>query len=160
MNRINTWLNGRWTISVLSGLLILASFIASRGLGEALAADLLMVGAALVAGTPIVRNAINALAVRNISIDLLVSIAAIGAVIIGEYWEAAAVTFLFAIGRALESATLNKTRAALAELVAVAPDTAVVMRQGASRSKCRPAASPWARWCWSRTAPRYQSMAR
>ena len=47
-----------------------------------------------------------------------------------SYWEAAAVTFLFAIGHALESATLNKTRSALAELVAVAPDVAVVMRDG------------------------------
>ncbi|WP_230953365.1 heavy metal translocating P-type ATPase, partial [Propionibacterium freudenreichii] len=45
-------------------------------------------------------------------------------------WEAAAVTFLFAIGHALEAATLNKTRSALAELVAVAPDSAVVVRDG------------------------------
>jgi len=59
-----------------------------------------------------------------------VSIAAIGAVIIGNYWEAAAVTFLFAVGHALEAATLNKTRSALAELVAVAPDVAIVLRDG------------------------------
>src|SRR5690625_7968612 len=65
-----------------------------------------------------------------ISIDLLVSVAAIGAVIIGNFWEAAAVTFLFSVGHALEAATMNKTRSALAELVAVAPDTAVVMRDG------------------------------
>src|SRR5699024_8289793 len=63
-------------------------------------------------------------------IDLLVSVAAIGAVIIGNFWEAAAVTFLFAVGHALEAATLNKTRAALAELVAVAPDSAIVVRDG------------------------------
>jgi len=130
MNNINAWINGRWTIPALSGLLILASFTASKGYGAATAGDLLMVAAAIVAGLPVVRNAIRALAVRHISIDLLVSIAAIGALIIGEYWEAAAVTFLFAIGHALESATLNKTRAALAELIAVAPDTAIVMRKG------------------------------
>ncbi|WP_287031491.1 cation-translocating P-type ATPase [Glutamicibacter sp.] len=58
------------------------------------------------------------------------SVAAIGAVIIGNFWEAAAVTFLFAIGHALEAATLNKTRSALAELVAVAPDSAIVVRDG------------------------------
>ena len=39
-------------------------------------------------------------------------------------------TFLFAIGHALEAGTLNKTRSALAELVAVAPDVAVVLREG------------------------------
>lgn len=130
MNKINAWINGRWTTPALSGLLILASFTASKGYGAALAAQWLMVAAALVAGAPIVRNAVRALAVRHISIDLLVSIAAVGALIIGEYWEAAAVTFLFAFGHALESATLNKTRAALAELIAVAPDTAIVMRKG------------------------------
>lgn len=130
MNRIHQWISGRWATSALSGALILASFAASKGFGATFAGDLLMVAAAIVAGTPILRNAIRALSVRNISIDLLVSIAAIGAIIIGEYWEAAAVTFLFAIGHALESATLNKTRAALAELIAVAPDTAVVMRHG------------------------------
>src|SRR5690606_10625967 len=39
-------------------------------------------------------------------------------------------TFLFAIGHALEAATLDRTRSELAELVAVAPDTAVVLREG------------------------------
>src|SRR5690625_7284802 len=67
--------------------------------------------------------------VKVIAIDLLVSIAAVGALIIGQYWEAAAVTFLFAIGHALEAGTMNRTRSALAELVAVAPDVAVVMRE-------------------------------
>ena len=76
MNNINAWINGRWTIPALSGLLILASFTASKGYGAATAGDLLMVAAAIVAGLPVVRNAIRALAVRHISIDLLVSIAA------------------------------------------------------------------------------------
>ncbi len=84
----------------------------------------------VVAGTRIVISAVRALTAKIIGIDLLVSVAAIGAVIIGEYWEAAAVTFLFAIGHALETATLNKTRSALAALVAVAPDVAIVLRGG------------------------------
>src|SRR5680860_106875 len=67
---------------------------------------------------------------RVVGIDLLVSVAVIGALIIGQYWEAAAVTFLFGIGHALEAATWSKTGSALAELVAVAPDVAVVMRDG------------------------------
>ncbi|MGC0252213.1 heavy metal translocating P-type ATPase [Pseudactinotalea sp. Z1748] len=106
------------------------SFFTSRAMGLEGMGDLLMVAAAVVAGVPIAIKAVRALMVKNISIDLLVSIAATGAVIIGEYWEAAAVTFLFAIGHALEARTMNKTRSALAELVAVAPDVAVVMRDG------------------------------
>src|SRR5699024_7874447 len=74
--------------------------------------------------------AVRALVTKMISIDLLVSVAAIGATIIGNFWEAAAVTFLFSVGHALEAATMNKTRSALAELVAVAPDSAVVVRDG------------------------------
>ena len=130
MNKVHERLHGRWTVPVVSGLLILAALASSRLLEAGGWGDCLMVAAALVAGAPVVIKAWNALSAKVIGIDLLVSIAAIGAVIIGEYWEAAAVTFLFAIGHALESATLNKTRSALAELIAVAPDVAVVLRDG------------------------------
>src|SRR5690625_7778058 len=105
----------------------------AHGSGEVFTlANALMLAAAIVAGYSIVVKAVRSLMVKFISIDLLVSIAAIGAILIGNFWEAAAVTFLFAIGHALEAGTMNKTRAALAELVAVAPDTAVVMRDGGS----------------------------
>jgi Cd2+/Zn2+-exporting ATPase len=93
-------------------------------------ADAVMLAAAVIAGYGIAVKAVRALRVRFISIDLLVSIAALGAIIIGNFWEAAAVTFLFAIGHALEARTMRKTRAALAALVAVAPDSAVVLRDG------------------------------
>ncbi|MGB3956315.1 MAG: cation-translocating P-type ATPase [Brooklawnia sp.] len=128
MTNVHQWLHNRWAVPVISGILILASILTANLGGAQLPADLLMIAAAVVAGMPIVVKSVRALLVRVIGIDLLVSIAAIGAVIIGEYWEAAAVTFLFAIGGALENATLSKTRSALAELVAVAPDTAVVLR--------------------------------
>ena len=140
----------RWFVPAAAGLLIAAAaaLALSRGVnpfsahghgltagpgtpGALVAADALMIVAALVAGAPIVVKAVRALLVRDISIDLLVSIAAIGAIVLGSYWEAAAVTFLFSIGHALEAATMNRTRSALAELVAVAPDVAVVTRDGA-----------------------------
>ena len=92
--------------------------------------DFFMLAAAAVVGYGIVMKAVRALIATVIGIDLLVSVAAIGAVVIGNFWEAAAVTFLFAVGHALEAATLNKTRSALAELVAVAPDSAIVVRDG------------------------------
>ena len=132
MNTTPSWpaLTGRWAVPIVSGLLILASLAASRIWQGELSGDLLMVAAAVVAGTPVVRKAVTALTARVVGIDLLVSVAAIGAVVIGEYWEAAAVTFLFAVGHSLEDATLSKTRSALAELVAVAPEVAVVLRHG------------------------------
>lgn len=131
MNKVHSWLQSHWGVPTISGLLILASLAASKVFAaDPLWGNILMVAAAIVAGAPIFVKAIRALTAKVIGIDLLVSIAAIGAIIIGEYWEAAAVTFLFAIGHALESATLNKTRSALSELIAVAPDTAIVLRDG------------------------------
>ncbi|HLS49425.1 MAG TPA: cation-translocating P-type ATPase [Actinomycetaceae bacterium] len=123
-------LRSTWTVPVVSGLLILTSLVAARVGGNTTLGDGLMIAAAVVAGAPVLTKAIRALGARVVGIDLLVSIAAIGAILVANYWEAAAVTFLFAIGHALESATLSKTRSALAELIAVAPDVAVVLRDG------------------------------
>ncbi|QYF75209.1 cation-translocating P-type ATPase [Cryobacterium sp. PAMC25264] len=130
MTTIHSWMNNRWSIPAASGALILAALVLLQIGRTDTAGNILMVAAAVVAGTHIVIAAARALWARVIGIDLLVAVAAIGAVIIGQYWEAAAVTFLFAIGHALETATLNKTRSALAELVAVAPDIAITLRDG------------------------------
>ncbi len=124
-------LHGRWTIPGASGALLSVALLAEHLLGAPGFGDATMVAAAIVAGAPIVLAAVRGLRARVIGIDLLVSVAAIGAVVIGEFWEAAAVTFLFAIGHALEAATLAKTRSALGELIAVAPRVAVVLRDGA-----------------------------
>lgn len=86
--------------------------------------EFFMVVASVVAGWQIAGSAIAALRVKMISIDLLVVTAAAGAVVIHNYWEAAAVTFLFAVGKALEHTTMAKTRQALSDLVEAAPETA------------------------------------
>ncbi|HET6672562.1 MAG TPA: cation-translocating P-type ATPase [Agromyces sp.] len=149
MNIANRWPGSRWAVPIASGALILVAVVVSFAAGvnpfagghaeasmpaEAsgllIASDVFMIAAAAVAGIPILVKAVRAAVARVVAIDLLVSVAAIGAVIIGQFWEAAAVTFLFAIGHALEAATMNRTRSALAELVAVAPDVAIVMRDG------------------------------
>ena len=130
MTRIGRLWQG-WKVPLVSGALIVTSRTATGMFDAELVGAIAMTAAAVVAGTPIVMKAARAATARVVGIDLLVSIAAIGAIVIGELWEAAAVTFLFAVGHALETATLNKTRSALAELIAVAPDTAVVIRDGA-----------------------------
>ena len=67
---------------------------------------------------------------KAFSIELLVSIAVIGAIIIGEYVESAAVTFLFLFGAFLEARTLEKTRSSLKSLVKMIPLEATVERDG------------------------------
>ncbi|HSP74686.1 MAG TPA: cation-transporting P-type ATPase, partial [Cryobacterium sp.] len=117
-------------IPIISGTLIAQSWLLGLLPVPPIVADAAMVAAALVAGFPIARTAGRALLGRVVGIDLLVTVAFAGAIVLGEYWEAAAVTFLFAIGHALETATLNRTRSALTALVALAPDVALVLRDG------------------------------
>ncbi|WP_240377913.1 heavy metal translocating P-type ATPase [Bacillus piscicola] len=86
--------------------------------------------ATIVAGTPIAIKAFQALRMKAFSIELLVTIAVIGALFIGEFVESAVVTFLFMFGDYLEARTLNKTRSSLKELVDMAPQEATVIREG------------------------------
>ena len=128
--RLRDPLARRMLLTVVSGALILLALVGIYVLGRPGVGPWLMTAAALVAGSDIAMRAINALRIRQISIELLVTIAATGALIIGEYWEAAAVTFLFMLGAYLEARTLSKTRQALAELIELAPETALVERDG------------------------------
>jgi ATPase, P-type (transporting), HAD superfamily, subfamily IC len=67
---------------------------------------------------------------RAFSIELLVTIAVIGALYIREYTESSVVTFLFLFGAYLEARTLEKTRSSLRALIDMAPQEAVVFREG------------------------------
>lgn len=123
---------------IVSGSLIVA------GLALWYLADLesagraLLVLASVTAGARIATTAVRSLASRQVSIELLVTIAAVGAIFIGEVWEAAAVTFLFTLGAWLEARTLQATRRALAELMELTPDLALVIRDGTVTE-----VSPW-----------------
>src|SRR5690625_4752393 len=83
-----------------------------------------------IAGIPIFIKAYQAVRMRVFSIELLVTIAVIGALFIGEYVESAVVTFLFLFGDYLEARTLEKTRSSLKDLVDMAPQEATVVRDG------------------------------
>ena len=117
-------------ITVSSGLLIGLALLADYGAGLMALRSVLMVGAAVLAGSDIAWRAGRSLWNGDVSIELLVTVAAIGAVLIGEYWEAAAVTFLFTLGAYLEARTMRRTRSALGDLIDQAPSTAIVVRDG------------------------------
>ena len=90
----------------------------------------ILVLAAIVGGYDIAKIAVHEIRSRTLGIKTLVTLAAIGAILIGEYWEAAAVVFLFSLGSYLEGRTMRKTRNALQELLEMTPDTALVRRDG------------------------------
>ena len=115
---------------LLSGILIIISFILNRTDLNIWYGNIFMISAAIIAGLPIMKNAFVALRYKILGIDALVSLAVIGAMFLQEYWEAAAVTFLFMLGDYLESKTLEKTRSSIKSLLDLAPDIARVIRNG------------------------------
>jgi Cd2+/Zn2+-exporting ATPase len=122
------WINKyKKQITFLSGaLLILAIIINYTGYYDV--RQVILVAATIIAGVPIFIKAYQAARMKAFSIELLVTIAVIGALFIGEYVESAVVTFLFLFGDYLEARTLQKTRSSLKELVDMAPQEATVIR--------------------------------
>jgi Cd2+/Zn2+-exporting ATPase len=80
---------------------------------------------------PIARSGVNTLLInREFNINLLMTIAAVGAVLIGEHLEAATVITLFAVGEALEGYTADRARDSLRGLMALAPAVAIRVTHG------------------------------
>lgn len=98
--------------------------------GHSAIRDITFILATLAAIGPILQRAWSALAVKSFSIELLITIAVIGALIIQEYTEAGIVTFLFLFGAYLEKRTLAKTRNSIQSLLDMAPNVARVIRDG------------------------------
>ena len=113
---------------ILAGLLAGSGYVLNKLIGYHPVTIVLMLAATLIAGIPIFIKAARALRYWIVGIDALVTIAVVGAVIIGEYWEAAAVTFLFMLGDYLETRTIEKTRSSIKSLLDLAPVTARVRR--------------------------------
>ncbi|MEN3142881.1 heavy metal translocating P-type ATPase [Ochrobactrum sp. WV_118_8] len=98
--------------------------------------------AAVVAGViPFARKAFAlAMSGSPFSIETLMSVAAIGALIIGEAEEAAAVVFLFSVGELLESVAAGRARAGIRALASLVPKTAVLLGAGGTQKTVEAAA--------------------
>ena len=95
--------------------------------------DRFLIADTMVAIWPVVIKAWQALMVKTFAIELLVTIAVIGALIIGEYVESSVVLFLFLFGSYLEKRTLEKTRSSIKELTDLAPQEAIRLDQKGGR---------------------------
>ncbi len=111
-------------LAVIGGGLIVVGAMASLISGEL--ATILFVAATLIALYPLARSGIANLRINHdFNINLLMTIAAIGALAIGETLEAATVVFLFAVGEALEGFTTDRARQSIRSLMALVPATAI-----------------------------------
>lgn len=114
-------------ITLLSGILIAIGFFSHFVLNNAILFNVTFIIASILGVLPIAIQAYQALKVKVVSIDVLVTIAVIGAFLIQNYEESAIVTFLFLFGSYLEQRTLNQTRSAIKELTNMAPESALLL---------------------------------
>lgn len=120
------WLmKNRNRLTAITGILIVLAFAAKWLFKSETAESGLLLVASLIGGFPIAASAWQALKVKVISIDLLVTLAILGAFVIQEFEESAIVAFLFLFGAYLEQRTLAKTRSAIKKLVEMVPETAL-----------------------------------
>lgn len=117
-------LKNKTKISFISLSLIVIAFISYYAFKSEVVFNIALIIASIIGIAPIAIQAYQALKVKVVSIDVLVTIAVIGAFIIKNFEESAIVTFLFLFGGYLEQKTLNKTRAAIKSLTEMAPETA------------------------------------
>lgn len=111
-----------------AGLAVAAGFAAIALHAEVVAQGLFGI-AILVGGYRFARRGVYSL-VRSRALDMnvLMSLAVVGAVLLGEWEEAAVVAFLFALGNLLESLTIDRARGAISALIQLAPAEARVRR--------------------------------
>ena len=115
------------TLLVISGIAVLGSLAGFRPLPF----DLAWI-AILLCGVPIILEAIIGLVTAfDIKADVLVSLALIASVCIGETFAAGEVAFIMQLGGLLEELTVAKARAGIEKLVHLTPQTARVLRGGA-----------------------------
>lgn len=112
-------------ITLINGALIAIAYISKFGFENIDVFHWTLIIASVLGIAPIAIQAFQAIKVKVVSIDLLVTIAVAGAFIINEPEESAIVTFLFLFGAYLEQHTLNKTRSAIKELTEMAPESAL-----------------------------------
>lgn len=116
-------------LMTIAGGLALIGLALSLFLIPALVITAVFALAILVGGIPVFRHALNeVLRARMLGINALMVIAVTGAMLIGEWSEAAIVVVLFALGEALESYAAERARGALESLLDLAPPAALVLQ--------------------------------
>jgi Cd2+/Zn2+-exporting ATPase len=116
-------------LTVLSGVFIVGAWI-TGGMGLEFLNILFYLTAIVTGGYTTIRKAIPSLFRLNFDVNVLVTIAIIGAVLIGEWVEGAVVAFLFGISEALEDFSVERARNSIRSLMQIEPKTALIRRQG------------------------------
>ncbi len=118
----------RWSVGISLVLLGTGLVLTWAGLFPGLAPPLLLAAMAA-GGWDIALRGFRSLRARRLDVNVLMTAAAAGAVILGEYAEGAAVLSLYALSLLLEAMSIDRTRRAIGELLALSPETAHVLAE-------------------------------
>ena len=127
------WRDARARSTTAALMILAAAVIASLASAPRVVAEPLYLLSMAVGGWPIARAAAVALRRRRLDMNVLMALAAVGAVGIGEYAEGAWVLVLFAVGTGLEALALDHSRRTVASLMDLAPARARVLIEGDER---------------------------
>jgi Cd2+/Zn2+-exporting ATPase len=126
-------LRGRQHIVLASGLALAVAAGATLA-GASSVIYLVLLGCATAAsGATVARRAWTSARNRVLDINVLMLVAVIGAVLIGEWFEAATVIWLFALAQLLEARSMDRARGAIRALMDLTPADALVRRDGVER---------------------------
>ena len=117
--------------AAVAGVLLLGGYAAGWAGGPDLLGRVALWAALLVGASTFVPSTLRRLVKRKIGVGTLMTIAAVGAVLLGEVGEAAMLAFLYSISEGLEEYSLARTRRGLRALLSLVPDEATVLREGA-----------------------------
>ena len=131
IKKINDFLAG-WLMTMVGLVFLVASFILPR-VGQPWGENLAWV-CVIICGIPLLYLAIWRViynkGISKISSALLISIAMIAAVCIGDLFAAGEVAFIMEIGALLEDMTTNRAKKGLNKLISLSPDTGRILREG------------------------------
>ena len=119
-----------WPLALAGVAAAGAEFFEWFAIGPHWLVAVLAIAAILGAGLPTYRKGWIALKNRNLNINALMSIAVTGAMLIGQWPEAAMVAVLFAIAELIEAKSLDRARNAIRGLLQLAPEQATVLVDG------------------------------
>jgi Cd2+/Zn2+-exporting ATPase len=120
------------TVGLSGALIAVGSLLDVLGVGRGAWGPVswIFLVAALCGGVVTARRAWISIRALRLDINALMALAVVGAIVLGDFGEAATVIFLFAVGQLLESRALERTRRSVRDLVSLAPVLARVRRHG------------------------------